>query len=309
MFPEAAARAAERYGMRVWTDKQTTTAPADGIFDSPVVVLIHGLDDPGKVWNVLRPALIDDGHTVCQFVYPNDQPIAESSELFAESLAELRTAGVKRISIVAHSMGGLVTRDVLTHPDYYAGRVRDQKTYPNVKRFIMIGTPNQGAPLARLRGTAEIREQIERAFNGDWSPLDSIFDGTGEAKIDLLPGSAFLTKLNARPNPEGLLITIIAGDTSPITSGKVKELTESLKKQYPGQASETADDVAKALDDLVAGLGDGCVPVKSTLLAGVDDHTIVPGNHLTIIRNFTADQDRTPPAVPIVLDRLKSPPP
>jgi pimeloyl-ACP methyl ester carboxylesterase len=306
MFPEVAAQSAKRFGMRVWTAKQTTTAPAGNVLSPEVVVLIHGIDDPGKVWNVLRPTLIDEGYTVCQFEYPNDQPIADSATMFARALVELRTAGVKRISIVAHSMGGLVTRDVLTRPGYYAGQCKGHTDYPDVARFIMIGTPNQGAPIARLRLTAEIREQIERAFNGDWNPLDSIFDGAGEAKIDLLPGSEFLSDLNARPIPKDVAITIIAGDTSPVTSGKVKELTESLKEQHPGQMSETADDIAEALDDLVAGLGDGCVPVKSTYLTGVDDHTIVPGNHLTIIRNFSIDDDRVPPAVPIVLDRLKS---
>jgi len=305
LFPEAAAQAAAQYGMRVWTDKQTTTAPAGVTFGPQLVVLVHGLDDPGKVWNVLRPKLIDEGYTVCQFEYPNDQPIADSSRMFAKALAELRSAGVKRIHIVAHSMGGLIARDVLTDPDYYASKGNGHDKYPDVTRLIMVGTPNHGAPFARLRVTTEIREQIERVIAGNWNLLGSIFDGAGEAKIDLLPGSEFLTKLNARPNPTGVAMTIIAGDTSPVTSGKVKELTESLKEDHPGKVSETADEVAEALDDLVAGLGDGCVPVQSTHLAGVDDHTVVPGNHLTIIRNFSIDDERIPPAVPIILDRLK----
>ena len=52
------------------------------------------------------------------------------------------------------------------------------------------------------------------------------------------------------------------------------------------------------------GLGDGLVTVESTRLEGVPHRTVV-GNHLSMIRNVTKNSRRIPPAVPIVVDRLK----
>jgi hypothetical protein len=51
------------------------------------------------------------------------------------------------------------------------------------------------------------------------------------------------------------------------------------------------------------GLGDGLVTVESTRLDGVD-HRIVPGTHLSMIRNILADSDNIPPAIPLILENL-----
>ena len=69
-------------------------------------VLIHGLDDLGKVWQTLAPAMLEEGYDVWLMNYPNDQPIVESTQLFLEELKKLRALGITKINIVAHSMGG-----------------------------------------------------------------------------------------------------------------------------------------------------------------------------------------------------------
>ena len=51
------------------------------------------------------------------------------------------------------------------------------------------------------------------------------------------------------------------------------------------------------------GLGDGLVTVESTRLKGIP-HLTVEGTHMTMIRNFTPNSPRTPPAVPAILERL-----
>lgn len=64
-------------------------------------------------------------------------------------------------------------------------------------------------------------------------------------------------------------------------------------------------EVEKAMSDLVAGVGDGCVSIESTRLEGVEDHVIVRANHLSMIRPFGASAGtEVPPAIPIILDRL-----
>ena len=60
------------------------------------------------------------------------------------------------------------------------------------------------------------------------------------------------------------------------------------------------------LGDTVNGLGDGCVSIESAKLKGVDDFSLVTGNHLSMVVRIgpAKADDRIPPAIPIVLDRL-----
>ena len=52
------------------------------------------------------------------------------------------------------------------------------------------------------------------------------------------------------------------------------------------------------------GVGDGLVTVESTRLKGVP-HQTVDGTHLSMIRNITKSSRRIPPAVPIIVNRLR----
>lgn len=267
------------------------------------VVLIHGLDDPGKVWQNLAPALAEQGHQVWLMNYPNDQPVVESAHLLFKALERLRSLGIGRIAIVAHSMGGLVSREMLTSPDLAYQRAVHAGNVPAVDLLIMVGTPNHGSQLVRFRFLTEVRDQFARLTQGEVSWLAGIFDGAGEAKIDLLPGSLFLTTLNARPHPPEVAQLVIAGMISPWGESDVKKLRETIE---PYLADDQQEQVAVLSDHLMAmtnGLGDGLVTVESTRLPGVA-HRTVEGTHLSMIRNVSAESPRVPPAVPIVVDQL-----
>lgn len=299
-FPEEAAAHSESFGLRRF--EPNAEAP-DGA-GRGTVVLVHGLDDPGLVWRSLAPALAREGFDVRLLEYPNDQPIVESVALFFEEMVKLRAGGTDRVAVVAHSMGGLVTREMLTSPEagfpdaVRAGRV------PTVVTFIMVGTPNHGSPLARLRGLAEIREQLARAAQREGSWLRGILDGAGEAKIDLLPQSRFLTALNARPLPEGVQMLSIAGVASPWSEGDIRGWVDREREEVETvEDAESLDQLEAALVSLTRGVGDGLVSVESTRLEGAE-HLTVEGTHLTMIRNLTADSERVPPAVPIIVERL-----
>jgi pimeloyl-ACP methyl ester carboxylesterase len=303
--PDAAARVEARYGFVVHRDDGSAVSPSVENLGEHAVVLVHGLDDPGKVWNVLAPALVEEGYTTCEFFYPNDQAIVSSADLLVEHLATLRTLGVRRVSIVAHSMGGLVSRWALTDTRGYGGQVRGHDHLPDVERLIMIGTPNHGSKMARFRLAGEIREQVERTLSGDGVLFGSIFDGTGEAKLDLLPDSTFLATLSGRLHPADLPITIIAGNTSPVTSTQIQRLKPLIQEKIGPAASQPAGDLFDSLADVSAGMGDGVVSVESARLEGVEDFVIVEANHLTMIRNYATSSTRIPPAVPLVLERLR----
>jgi pimeloyl-ACP methyl ester carboxylesterase len=300
-FPEQAASYSETLGMFFF--EADPGAPVGPVVGRRSVVLVHGLDDPGKVWRSLAPALAAEGFNVWRMEYPNDQPIEASAGMLYEELGELRQSGVDRISIVGHSMGGLVAREMLTRPDpQYAAAAREGRL-PEVDALIMVATPNHGSQLARLRILGEMRDHAERLTEGTAMWLGGILDGAGEAKIDLLPGSAFLTELNARPHPEGVEMLTIAGTTSPWDEDDVDRWADGLS----GDRRKWADEFRGNLVSMARGLGDGLVTIESSRMDGVP-HLTVDGNHLTMIRNITVGSDRVPPAVPIIVDRLLNQP-
>jgi pimeloyl-ACP methyl ester carboxylesterase len=283
-----------------------------------VVLLVHGLDEPGSIWDDLAPALRDAGHVVARFDYPNDQRVPPSTDLLAASLADLRRRGTARIDLVCHSMGGLVARDVLTREGYYAGDTSEHTepnawTGPGVDHLILLGTPSQGSAWARLRAIAELRERLSRyAHSRD---LDELLewqtDGQGGAGDDLLPGSPFLTDLNARPLPSPVAITIIAGGMTPVNDSALQELADN--KLIRSLAGEQADRLLDAIVDLSTELGDGVVPLDSTRVEGVEDFVQVEANHRSMVkrpvvehraREMVGAEPPVAPAIPIVLERL-----
>jgi pimeloyl-ACP methyl ester carboxylesterase len=301
-FPEQAADFSKTFGLFLFeADRE---APRGVNPDRKSVVLIHGLDDPGQVWQNLAPALLKENFNVWLMHYPNDQPIVESARLFFEALQGLKQRGINRISIVAHSMGGLVSREMLTSPEIEYNTLVKNRRVPEVVAFIMVGTPNHGSQLARLRVFTEMRDQVARLTKGQANWLGGILDGAGEAKIDLLPGNRFLTELNARSHPEGVDMLIIAGVTSPWNESDINRWVSDVRQKVPDRHQKWVDEFSKNMIALTHGLGDGLVTVESTRLVGVP-HRTIDGTHLSMIRNVTSGSRRIPPAVPIIAERLK----
>jgi pimeloyl-ACP methyl ester carboxylesterase len=271
-FPQAARNLAERQGIQPFQGVNgTENQQLKGR-----IILVHGLDDPGIIWNDLAPVLQENQYRVLIMSYPNDQAIQASSRFFFDQLQVLVREDPDPVSIVAHSMGGLVTRDMLTCPELDYPRARTDGKVPAVKQLILLGTPNQGSHLARFRIVTEIRDQIYYLFVPGTHWLHCLLDGTGAAGVELLPGSRFLTQLNQRPLPADVQIEIIAGMI--FFSQKDCEIIELL--------------------------GDGLVSVNATRLDNVP-LVRVPGNHFSMIRNLTRSSSRIPPAVPVILELLE----
>ncbi|HRQ73303.1 MAG TPA: alpha/beta fold hydrolase [Phycisphaerales bacterium] len=278
-----------------------------------VVVLVHGLDDPGDIWEDLLPALRDAGLRAAVFEYPNDQGVAPSADLLRESLGLLGSAGAGRVDLVCHSMGGLVALDCLTRAPEH-----ESPPPPEVRRLITVGTPMGGSPWARVRALAEVREHALRWLEGPgWDPrslLGSLRDGLGEAGADLMPGSAFLDSLHARALPDAVRLTVIAGRLTAEERTDTSWLASSwLARRLLGaaEAERLADEARRAVESL----GDGVVPLDSALRLDAPDTVLLEASHRGLVRLLSGEQrvraalegaaQPEPPAIPIILDRLR----
>ena len=299
-YPEAVNQLKAMYGLKPFEQPKTSVKPDA---QTSAVILVHGLDEPGKIWMNLAPALVEKGFSVWTMTYPNDQPITESAQFFIERIKSHSIVKTKNLSIVAHSMGGLVAREMLTHPSLsYAEKV-DTKELPAVLYLIMVGTPNHGSELARFRIFTEFREQITSLFSEKYHWLQGILDGAGEAGIDLTPGSTFLERLNSRPHPRGVNMLVIAGTMSPLQKNEIEHFAHNLKVKLPEDTRVAVKEMENVLLVMSNEVGDGLVSVRSARLSGVPLR-IVQGTHLSMIRNITAGSQRIPPAIPIIIEQL-----
>ena len=62
------------------------------ITPKPSHVLIHGLDEPGKIWQDLK-LLRNQGINYQLFIYPNDQGIVDSARFFVDELDQCHNKG------------------------------------------------------------------------------------------------------------------------------------------------------------------------------------------------------------------------
>jgi PGAP1-like protein len=197
------------------------------------------------------------------------------------ALAErIRNEPVDRIMIVAHSMGGLVSRAALAQPGM-----------SNVERLVLLGTPNFGsfAPLQALRGTYAVVRKIARlASRGSPESLAGKIFNTFPSLYHMLPsaqcnGSADLFDPaewpRSGPRPNRALLR----DARDIQS-KLVQADERISVVV-GVGQETVTAVVKRKDDFVYTItrhGDGTVPAVSAGLPGARNHyTLAAHSDLT----------------------------
>lgn len=282
------------------------------------VILVHGLDEPGNIWDDLGPHLYKAGHAVVRFDYPNDQAIADSAVMMVECLRELQMRGTRRVSLIGHSMGGLVIREGLTSPYGYASVFEGRYDLPEVSRVITVGSPMGGSEFARFRGVLEIRERLGRIMDHDdedWFDLFRNTDGNGEAGRDLTPGSAFLETLSLRPCPVGLKQTaIISRWVTPMGSSLEQFINGRRMRGMLGD--ERAAEWLSRLEATSDALGDGVVTVDSACAGEASDTVMLNADHRRLLSHrslldsvplFACDADRedVPVAIPVILERLR----
>ncbi len=227
---------------------------------SKIVLLMHGLCMNDLQWTVPAPdgsthnhgtVLADAlGYTPIYLRYNTGLPIADNGQALSAQLALLLRhwpVPVAELSVVAHSMGGLVMRSAL-----HAAQVNGQRWPAQVRHIAFLGTPHQGAPLERA---------------GHW--VDVILGST--------PWSSPLAKLGKVRSAgiTDLRHGHIAHAGSPGPAPLPTHITtHALAATLAAQRSPVADRL----------LGDGLVPLPSALAVGAGSQRIVyKTGHLALL--------------------------
>jgi pimeloyl-ACP methyl ester carboxylesterase len=277
-----------RYGLVLDENWQTAAAAAPEL---PLVVLVHGFNsNPQKNAAVLEP-IRAASYPAATFAYPNDWEISESASRLSHSLKQIAEQHPdQKIALVTHSMGGLVARACLEDKELDPG---------NVTRLVMIAPPTHGTMLAHIAVATDVWEHwLGRANGGPWDRCrDSVIDGLGEAADDMVPGSTFLTDLNARPRNPNVRYSIFLGTCASVSEGEMKWMRTALQEtggNCPGLRDCTGrfDNLLSDMEELVEGKGDGVVALKRGRLDGVDDVLVLPFGHLTCTGPVDGDATR-----------------
>ena len=136
--------------------------------DPRPVLLVHGLGQDASVWREWEDLLTKDGIRFYTITFQKSDDKCGSALTHGNEIGDIvqlakRETGSERVNIVGHSKGGIDARVYLANGT------------TSVENLIMIGTPNEGTPLAE--------------FTSACSP----------AILDVLPG-ANATKAVMNPN-------------------------------------------------------------------------------------------------------------
>jgi hypothetical protein len=136
--------------------------PAAAAVGAKLLLLVHGLcmnDQQWQTWRegpdgALEPGL-DHGQALAQtqgftplyLRYNSGRHVADNGRDLSDLLQRLLAAWpmpVHELVVVAHSMGGLVTRSAV-----HQAQLRGQDWAERLTRIVFLGTPHHGAPLER----------------------------------------------------------------------------------------------------------------------------------------------------------------
>ena len=287
-----------------------------------IVLYIHGImgDTHSLVPSIHQATVEIDGQPyslseyydlVLTFDYENiNTTIEKNARLLKQRLKAvgLKPSHGKVLHIIAHSMGGLVSR-------WFIEREKGNQI---VQHLVMLGTPNAGSPWSSVH--AWVTTTLAIGLNGlstvAWpaAVLGSLLGTTEIIDVTLdqmQPGSKFLKSLAASPDP-GVPYTIIAGNTSiipaAVVSGQLERLMQKLHKLVELPFSGQPNDIAVAVQSIKSVSG-GRLPQPQTHEVACDHLTYFSDQAGLSALGLALSQalESTSPSIsdPIVKDRHK----
>ncbi|AVH74355.1 nSTAND1 domain-containing NTPase [Nostoc sp. 'Lobaria pulmonaria (5183) cyanobiont'] len=270
---EKLGRKSENYYLKAVkvAENQTVTLvediPAQVKTATNILLYVHGIlgDTKDMVKSVQRAKATIDGQQrslnecydlILTFDYENiNTSISEIARILKAELVKvgLTANHGKTLQIVAHSMGGLVSR-------WFIEREEGNQI---VQHLVMLGTPNAGSPWPTVQDLATLALGIglNSLSSVAWPVkilgcLVSAIEAVDVTLDEMKPNSDFLKNLAASPNP-GIPYSVIAGNTSIIRAAmeqegkqasKLKRLIQKLGTQvvefpFLGQPNDIAVEV------------------------------------------------------------------
>jgi len=124
--------------------------PLPGAANGETVVLLHGIGATARSMRPLEVFLREEGYLVLNTGYPSTKHRLDVlADIVIEATRDAICKSTGPVHFVAHSMGGLVTRAIIT---------RDRPA--KLGRVVMLGTPNHGSEVADLLGNLAAFKRI-----------------------------------------------------------------------------------------------------------------------------------------------------
>ncbi|MDQ7989549.1 MAG: hypothetical protein REI09_07945 [Candidatus Dactylopiibacterium sp.] len=148
------------------------------------VLFVHGARGGPRDWQTAYAALDRKRFQAWFYQYPTGMPTALASRLLGRRLASLHARlGFARLHVVAHSVGGLLVREML---------IREGARHAYVERFVSVATPWGGE---RMAGWGLVASPV-----------------VVPAWADFAPRGEFLRALYARDMPAGVCHVLFYGE-------------------------------------------------------------------------------------------------
>lgn len=184
------------------------------------LLLVHGLAGKYPYFKDQFMQRLNQGNTsglsfdIWQFYYPYDQHIEKSAFLLGDAISRMRLIYNQRINLLAHSMGGLVSRYLIQSDSYQTAS--NNGYWQGINKLLMLGTPNHGS---------------HASFRADYYWFEAFvaeytrgMDTHTPAARQLVPGSEFLTELNDVNAPKSLFDGAILQNTYLVVAGSSNPL-------------------------------------------------------------------------------------
>ena len=283
-------------------DRETGLSPFDDSSDlkeaNHVVVLVHGFNSSTDYMGALAKRIKSTGSkkstvAVAKFEYLSRNGVQAAADLLDQELDTLIEGNPDcEISIVTHSMGGIVSRAVIEAEAF---------DIPQVKRIIMIAPPNHGTNLALLPTGADRFENVLAKIDrtGIRRALRTFVAEANVAVEDLRPDSELLKTLNQGKRNAAIDYSILLGDAGVLSSSDsqflhklVKQMGDSKEQEFVKAGKELNAFMDLLSPELLAKTGDGVVSLESGKLEGVEDVAVLGFQHSDLLRGNAKTQRR-----------------
>lgn len=257
-----------------------------------IALFVHGIiGDTRDMAASLRRAGLTGYDLILTFDYENLQDsIAETACSLKSRLesAGLRSGHGKSLDVIAHSMGGLVSR-------WFIEREGGNRV---VRRLVMLGTPNGGSPWPNVVdwATTALAVGLNELSKTVWpaTVLAGLTQAVSTAQVtlgEMMADSDFLKDLFRSPDPgPGVSYFLIAGNTSLIPAASANEARHRKLQQLLARlwSDRTKYDIA----NLMFGGSDNDIAVSLASmrnLPGARQHScevqIVASDHISYFRD------------------------